>query len=69
MSWGCFNVMKCKKCGHEYKVEVSTLSLYENKSKCPKCDSKAIKINTQSMLDEMNRQTELFKTRKKRLTL
>lgn len=66
MSWGCFNVMKCKKCGYEYIVENDTLSLNMSASdNCPICKSEGEVISSNSMLTAMNRQKELFKNRKK----
>lgn len=69
MSWGCFNVMKCKKCGYEYIVENDTLSLNMASDNCPICKSEGEVISTNSMLTAMNRQKELFKSRKKRCDL
>lgn len=70
MSWGCFDVMRCKKCGYEYRVELDTLS--SNKAIltiCPKCKSEGEIIDSNSMLTAMNKQRELFKKRKKRISL
>ena len=70
MSWGCFNVMKCKKCGYEYIVENDTLSINMSTfGNCPICKSEGEVISTNSMLTAMNRQKELFKSRKKRCDL
>lgn len=68
MSWGCFDVMRCKKCGYEYRVELDTLSS-NIETVCPKCKSDGEIIDSNSMLSAMNKQKELFKKRKKRISL
>jgi len=71
VSWECYTLLKCKDCGLEYTIENSTLTInigeYE---KCPKCNSNnVIIVSTNSMLDSMNKQKELFGKRKKRYNL
>lgn len=70
MSWGCYSVLKCNKCGTEYIVEEDTLNLNTPLyNKCPKCHSDGTVISTNSMITSMNKQKLLFKNRKKRCKL
>lgn len=70
MSWGCFDVVRCKKCGYEYRVELDTISSnIATPTICPKCKSDGEIIGSNSMLNAMNKQRELFKKRKKRISL
>lgn len=70
MSWGCFDIMRCKKCGYEYRVENDTISSgVFIRSSCPMCKGEVKKISSNSMLTEMNKQKDLFKNRKKRVNL
>ena len=68
MSWGCYCLMKCIKCGKEYQVEESTLVINQNDyDKCPICHSSGKIISQRSILDAMKEQDEKFKKRKKRI--
>lgn len=65
MSWENYSLMKCKKCGHLYEVEESSLIINETRyDKCPLCNSDGEFLSNRSILDVMNEQRENFKIRK-----
>lgn len=70
MSWECYNKMKCNNCGFVFNVEESTLTMNtKDYNKCPKCHSEAHIVETNSVLEAIDKQKELFKKRKKRIIL
>lgn len=70
MSWESYTLMKCKKCGKVYEVEDSTLIMnMKGYDRCPVCRSEGEIVSSKSMLDVMNKQSEKFKKRKKRVIL
>lgn len=70
MSWGSYNLMKCKKCGNIYEIDNGTLtdSLQEY-SKCPICHSEGFLIAHRSMSDVIDEHHSKFQKRKKRVLL
>lgn len=70
MSWGSYNLMKCKKCGNIYEVDEGTLtnSLSEY-NKCPICHSEGLLIAHRSMSDVIDEHHSKFQKRKKRALL